>query len=278
MKRFSLDGPFNLSRTLSCGQTFRWRCVDDIWSAPVGNSLWKVQQKGSVLWYEGCSEDALVRYFDLELNLDGVLSSIDTDPLMHQVISAAMGLRICRQPAFECLISYICASCSNIPIIAKRIELLSEKYGKRISDGVYAFPQAQTLAESSPEEIRGCKTGYRDRAVYEAAVYAVEHRNRISALPNMSYEDAKTELMTLCGVGPKVADCALLFGFGFYEAFPIDVWIDRILRMQYFADTCGKKLAYEKASSFARQKFGRYAGYAQEYLYAERDRVAAYRM
>ena len=274
MKRFSFEGAFNLSLTVSCGQAFRWKKEGDIWSAPVYDSLWNVRQKDDVLFYDGCSEDELVHYFALDLDLDEILSSIDTDSLIHNAVASCRGLRICRQPPFECLVSYICASCSNIPMISKRIELLSEKYGKDTGCGICTFPSADDLRNSTPDEIRCCKTGYRDSFIHAASCYVSEHPAWDKEISSMPYARAKAELMNLPGIGPKVADCVLLFGFGFYEAVPVDVWIERILRTQYFGNECEKKLPYEKAAGFAREKFGRYAGYAQEYLYAEREGIA----
>ena len=274
MKRFSFDGAFDLALTVSCGQAFRWRYEADAWSAPVGDSLWRIRQKDDTLYYSGCSEEELIHYFALDLDLDEVLASVDTDDLIHSAIASCRGLRICRQPPFECLISYICASCSNIPMITKRIDLLSERFGKRTEEKRFAFPDAETLCGVPQEELRCCKTGYRDSYIREASLYAAENpcwAERIAGLP---YADAKHELMQLSGVGPKVADCVLLFGFAKYEAIPVDVWIERIFRTQYFGGNGGKKLPYETTAAFGREHFGRFAGYAQEYLYAEREVIS----
>lgn len=272
MKRFSFDGPFDLPLTVSCGQAFRWKEEEDgYWSAPVNGSVWEVRQKEDTLLYGGCSEEELIHYFALDLDLDEILSSIDTDPLIHKAITACRGLRICRQPPFECLISYICASCSNIPMIAKRIELLSETFGKQAGGKRFAFPTADVLAEHGMDEIRCCKTGYRDKFIHEASVYAAKNPHWIEQLSTIPYPDARSELMKLSGIGPKVADCVLLFGFAKYEALPVDVWIERIFRTQYFDGNKGKKLPYNTTAEFGRKHFGAFAGYAQEYLYAERE-------
>ncbi|HJJ54646.1 MAG TPA: DNA glycosylase [Methanocorpusculum sp.] len=272
MHHFSFDGPFNLDLTVSCGQAFRWRKNSHGWSAPFSSGLWQVRQKDTVIYYDGCSEDELVAYFALDLDLDDILASIDVDPLIHEAVISCRGLRICRQPPFECLISYLCASCSNIPMITKRIELLSERFGKKIADGVYAFPTAKTLAKADTLEIRNCKTGYRDAYIANTASFVVAHPAWLKSLHDASYDDAKTLLMERKGIGDKVADCVLLFGCETYEAVPVDVWIERILRTQYFPDR-ETKLPYKTASSFARKHFGDYAGYAQEYLYAQRELI-----
>ncbi|HJJ35839.1 MAG TPA: DNA glycosylase [Methanocorpusculum sp.] len=270
MHRFSYDGPFSLDLTVSCGQAFRWRKEENGWSAPFSSGIWHVRQKDSVLYYDGCSEDELVTYFALDLDLDDILASIDVDPLIHEAVTACRGLRICRQPAFECLISYLCASCSNIPMIAKRIELLAETFGKKLDDDRCAFPSAKALAKADTETIRSCKTGYRDTYIADTASFVAKHPAWLKTLHDSSYDDAKHLLMERKGIGDKVADCVLLFGCEKYEAVPVDVWIERILRTQYFPDR-ETKLPYKTASSFAQKHFGTYAGYAQEYLYAERE-------
>jgi len=272
MYRFAFDGPFNLDLTVSCGQAFRWMNDGQTWFAPFSSGIWHVQQKDSTIYYDGCSEDELVAYFALDLDLDDILASIDVDPLIHEAVISCRGLRICRQPEFECLISYLCASCSNIPMIAKRIELLSEKFGKKLGDDVHAFPSAKVLAKADIQSIRNCKTGYRDSYIAETSAFVAAHSTWIKRLHESSYEDAKKLLMERKGVGDKVADCVLLFGFEKYDAVPVDVWIERILRTQYFPGQ-KTKLSYATASSFARKQFGTYAGYAQEYLYAQREMI-----
>ena len=272
MKKFSLENiPFNLSLSLTCGQAFRWRPGDaDIWSAPVDGKLWRVRQKGDVLYYAGAEEEEVVRYFALDIDLEEILADIDRDALIHQAIERCRGLRILRQPKWECLVSYICSSCANIPCIQNRIENLSEKFGSPVGGERFAFPKPEALAEAAPEDIRACRTGYRDVYIADAAKRCAgsDFLERVGTLP---YEEAKKALMEICGVGPKVADCVLLFSFERYEAVPVDVWIERILRTKYAG---GKsRLSYEKAGGFTREHFGRFAGYAQEYLFGVREEI-----
>lgn len=275
MNSLELDVPFNLDLSVSCGQSFRWKKHNGFWYAPVHDSVWKVKQDGDTLLFDGASKSDLIKYFALDVSLDDVLSSVDCDPLIHSAISSCMGLRIHRQPRFECLISYICATCANIPGIQMRIENLAKTYGTSIEmDGMqfFTFPDAKSLASSTPSEIRGCKVGYRDKYIHSTATVVSNNPKFLDDILSMSYEDAKSCLTTLDGVGPKVADCVLLFAFEKYEAVPIDVWMERIFRTQYLKTE--KKLSYAKASSYAREHFGKYAGYAQEYLFAEREIIA----
>ena len=262
MQSLKLTVPFNLDLSVSCGQSFRWRKIGEFWYAPVGDAVWKVKQEGDVLLYDGASEADLIRYFGLDVPLDDILSDVDRDDLIHSAVSSCRGLRLHRQPTFECLISYICATCANIPGIQMRIENLAKTYGRPLEmDGMtfYTFPNPKDLACESPENIRLCKVGYRDKYICGASAYAAENPDWADEIFSMDYKDAKRKLMSLPGVGPKVADCVLLFAFEKYEAVPIDVW---------------KKLSYEKAAGYAREHFGKYAGYAQEYLFAEREFIA----
>ena len=275
MQSLKLTVPFNLDLSVSCGQSFRWRKIGEFWYAPVGEAVWKVKQEGDVLLYDGASEADLIRYFGLDVPLDDILSDVDRDDLIHSAVSSCRGLRLHRQPTFECLISYICATCANIPGIQMRIENLAKTYGHPLEmDGMtfYTFPNPKDLACESPENIRLCKVGYRDKYICGASAYAAENPDWADEIFSMDYKDAKRKLMSLPGVGPKVADCVLLFAFEKYEAVPIDVWMERIFRTRYIGSE--KKLSYEKAAGYAREHFGKYAGYAQEYLFAEREFIA----
>ena len=275
MQSLKLTVPFNLDLSVSCGQSFRWRKIGEFWYAPVGEAVWKVKQEGDVLLYEGASEADLIRYFGLDVPLDDILADVDRDDLIHSAVSSCRGPRLHRQPTFECLISYICATCANIPGIQMRIENLAKTYGRPLEmDGMtfYTFPNPKDLACESPENIRLCKVGYRDKYICGASAYAAENPNWADEIFSMDYKDAKRKLMSLPGVGPKVADCVLLFAFEKYEAVPIDVWMERIFRTRYIGSE--KKLSYEKAAGYAREHFGKYAGYAQEYLFAEREFIA----
>ena len=275
MQSLKLTVPFNLDLSVSCGQSFRWRKIGEFWYAPVGEAVWKVKQEGDVLLYDGASETDLIRYFGLDVPLDDILADVDRDDLIHSAVSSCRGLRLHRQPTFECLISYICATCANIPGIQMRIENLAKTYGRPLEmDGMtfYTFPNPKDLACESPENIRLCKVGYRDKYICGASAYAAENPNWADEIFSMDYKEAKRKLMSLPGVGPKVADCVLLFAFEKYEAVPIDVWMERIFRTRYIGSE--KKLSYEKAAGYAREHFGKYAGYAQEYLFAEREFIA----
>ncbi|MDR3102022.1 MAG: 8-oxoguanine DNA glycosylase [Methanocalculaceae archaeon] len=279
MQAYSLgDLWFNLDLSVSCGQTFRWRKYDRTWYAPspYGDvAVWKVRQTGGTVNYEGMSEEDLVRYFSLDHNLETILKSIDCDPLIHDAVERCRGLRIIRQDPWECLISYICSSCANIPSIQIRIEKLAEKYGTRIMcDGktFYSFPRPKAIAAAEVYELRSCNVGYRDTYIYGAAEMAAADPNWPEKIRAMPYAAAQRKLCKLNGVGPKIADCVLLFAFEKLESVPVDVWIERILRTKYVGRE--KKLASAMAGAYAREHFGIYAGYAQAYLFASREIIS----
>ena len=270
------DQPFDLDLTLSCGQTFRWEKVDEWWQGIVEGRAIRIRQERDLLTFSGADAGFIRDYFRLDQDLPAILSSIDRDPAISAAIHECRGLRLVRQQPWECLISYICATNTNIPAVKRRVALMAEQFGRSV-DGpfgaTYAFPEPDELALASPAELRDCKLGYRDDYVSCASSFIAEcpdWAERIAALP---FEEAREALMEFRGVGTKVADCVLLFSFGFFEAFPVDVWIHRIMAKTYLPDIAGRSCIpadYEKIRRFAQDYFGEYAGYAQEYLYCMR--------
>ncbi len=271
----SADQPFNLDKTLSCGQVFRWAESGEWWTGIVGDRLIRIQQDGDRLTWDGVDESFISHYFSLDLDLPGVLSEIDRDPVIHRAIEECRGLRIIRQPPWECLISYIIATFTNIPSIKRRISLLCREFGNEISPGDetgFSFPTPEDLAGAEECQVRACSLGYRSPFLCQVAQAIDRDPGWAGTIRNLPYEEARTELMHYRGVGRKVADCVLLFGFGRLEAVPVDVWIERILRQHYLEP--GEKANYEYLRRSAQGYFGPYAGYAQEYLFCMRDAIA----
>lgn len=275
------EQPFSLDRTLACGQVFRWQQLPDRWwLGVVGNRVIRIRQDGNRLTYSGADREFIDHYFSLDSDLPAIVSSFDRDPFIHAAAERCRGLRLIRQPPWECLVSYICATNSNIPMIKKRIENIARAFGKPLKTGRnthYGFPLPSLLACSCESLLSECKMGYRGNYVKKTAcciINPAKWAERIRALP---YESARKELMQLSGVGPKAADCILLFAFQKYEAFPVDVWIRRILQQQYLPDlpldAPLSSAEYTSIRRFAREHFGEYCGYAQEYLYAAREEI-----
>jgi N-glycosylase/DNA lyase len=265
---------FSLDLTLGCGQVFRWEKTGEWWNGVVAKEVIRVRQKGRSLIFTGTSEERIRDYFGLDTDLGFILGSIDRDPIIHRAITECNGLRVVNQPPWECLASYICATYANIPGIRKKIALLSEMFGEPIPGGpgpvFYSFPSADALADSGPCDLSRCSLGYRAPYLCETAREIASDPGWVERIHTLDYDAARRYLMKFKGVGPKVADCVLLFAFRKYEAFPVDVWIARIMIRHYGATEKG---GYEQISRKGREYFGSYAGYAQEYLYGDRERL-----
>ncbi len=273
------DQPFDLDQTLSCGQAFRWEMVEGWWQGVVDGQAIQIRQEADRLTFSGADAEFVRDYFRLDQDLPAILSAINRDEVIGAAISECRGLRIVRQEPWECLVSYICATNTNIPAVKRRVSLMSERYGRAIAGPfgtAYTFPEPEVLAAVSHTDLWDCKLGYRTEYVQKAAAFATRHPDWMERIAPLPFEDAREALMRFRGVGPKAADCVLLFGFGFFEAFPVDVWIRRIMAKTYLPDLTGKTCTpaeYERIRRFARDYFGEYAGYAQEYLYSVRDRL-----
>ncbi len=202
------DQPFDLDLTLSCGQAFRWEKTNGWWRGGVvdGRAV-RIRQDGSRLMFEGADDGFVRDYFRLDQDLPAILSSIDRDAAIGAAIRECRGLRLVRQPPWECLISYLCATNTNIPAVKRRVALMAERYGRPVdgpSGRAYAFPGPEALAGGVPHgDLWDCKLGYRTNYVREAAGYAAEHPDwaeRVAALP---FEEARQALMQLRGRGAE---------------------------------------------------------------------------
>ncbi len=291
----ALESPFSLEFSLESGQVFRWENRGEWWYGVVGGGVLKAKQEGDVLRCVSSSESidsVFVRtYFRLDEDQQPIIASIMKDGLMAAAVQRFYGLRIIRQDFWECLASFVLATNSNIPRIKKMVSTLASRFGAPFEfEGLqYAtFPTSDRLAEATVHELRECGLGY--RAPFLKRVAESVDRGRVSAseLSLMDYERAHATLIrvllgekVLLGVGPKVADCVLLYSCGKDDAFPIDVWVAREMARSYpqmIGERLIKKLAggqnskltrreYLEISIAARSHFGRYAGHAQQYLF-----------
>lgn len=284
--RLDSSTPFSLECTLKCGQVFRWEKIGNWWYGVVDGTVLRLRQADELFFQafpEKVNQKFMENYFRLNDDLPHILLCINKDEHIGEAIKAFNGLRILRQDPWECLISYMCATNSNIPAIKKMILNLSKRFGNKITledHDFYAFPKPSDLAKADLEEIRGCKLGFRAERVLEVSKMIEQRDFDLEALRKMDYKEAKRKLMSLPGVGHKVADCVLLFSLDMLEAFPVDVWIRRmILRLypdhfepSFVEKVLGKRSItpkeYDEIASFGRRYFGKYAGYAQEYLFA----------
>lgn len=290
-----LESPFSLEYTLESGQVFRWENRGEWWYGVVSGAVIKLKQEGDSLRCISGSDlldSAFIRnYFRLDEDLQQVLSSIMRDERMTQAVQRFYGMRLVRQERWECLASFVLATNSNIPKIKKMVDSVCSRFGDPIEFEriqYRAFPKPDALARASVESLRACGLGYRAPFLKHVAVSVYDDKVDFSELSLLDYEEARKTLQAklfgeklLLGVGPKVADCFLLYSGGKDEAFPIDVWIARELAKSYpkllsrelrrkLAPESEAKLArgdYDRVSAAARRFFGRYAGYAQQYLF-----------
>ena len=231
--RLSPDQPFDLDPTLSCGQVFRWHRENGIWHGTIENRPVAVRQSGSLLSYTGCTEASLLHYFALDIDLGAVLRTAGTDPYLAAAVSRHRGLRIVRQDPWECLVSYLCAQNTSIPHIQRMLRNLCARSGEEVrgpAGAAYAFPEAAAVVSLPPEEKKACAFGYRAGYIHRTAEVVAEDPDWDQRIREMDYEDARREILRFPGVGPKVADCILLFGFEMYESFPVDVWVRAIMQ------------------------------------------------
>ncbi len=264
-KVFYLEN-FNLNHTLSCGQVFRWRFNGEKWIGVVENSIVKAKQRGEKLIVEAnLSSEAISSYFRLEDDLEKIYRCIARDKNMQIIIELYRGLHLIRQDPWECLISYICSAASNIPRIQNAIENICKNFGIKIALGYYGFPSPEKLSRVTELELKKCGLGFRSASLLEAARAVVNEEIDLNRLRELDYSTAKEKLKAIKGVGDKIADCVLLFSCDKLEAFPVDIHIKRYMQQVYFNSRC---ISNEIIRGFARNYFGEYCGYAQQYIYA----------
>ncbi len=254
---------FSLQHTLECGQFFRFTKARDAYLVQSLDWIFSIRQKGDLVFYEGVEESFLIRFFRLEDDLDSIYKEIDVDPIIHRAMEAYRGMRLIRQDPWECLISFLCSSAKAIPHIRFIVEILCRSCGKKVyleNHIGYGFPGPNCI--ENPRQLEPVKAGFRTNYLLKAS-RCIDRRKLVS-LKSLSYKEAREQLMTLSGVGKKVADCTLLYSLDFLESFPMDTWIRKGLQKIYFK---GKKTGERSLEEFVSSHFGPYAGYAQLYLF-----------
>jgi len=277
-----LDVAFDLDFSLCCGQVFRWRKINGWWYGVVGEHVFKIRQCGDQLEFENIHREFVQNYFGLNDDLAKIKSCVGKDDYIRSALQRFEGLRIVRQLPWECLISFICATYKSIAAIELMLKKLSIKYGeKQVFDGLdfFTFPTIERLANASENGLQECGLGYRAKYVQKTARKILDETINLENLKTLPYLEGRKMLLEFSGVGFKVADCVLLFSLEKMEAFPVDVWVKRVILTHYAnqlpAETVKKMQnrssltnnEHQKIGDFARSYFGRYAGYAQEYLF-----------
>ena len=234
--RIPLPKNFNLGLCLDCGQAFRWSlCDENIWHGVAFGKHLKIQQTDNEIIFHNCNEDDFNKiwksYFDLDLDYSKILSSY-TDKHLIDAIKEFDGIRILRQEPWEALCSFIISQNNNIPRIKGIIERLCNTFGDG-EDGKKSFPTAETLSKLSVEDLSPIRAGFRAKYIIDAAQKVANGNVNFAEIDKNPIEFGREELQKIKGVGAKVAECTLLYGFHKIEAFPVDVWVKRIMAEMY---------------------------------------------
>ena len=270
---------FNLEDIFECGQCFRWNKAEDgSYVGIIKDSVVKVKKEKDKVTFEGTSvgnesfKDIIYEYFDLNTDyreLKDILRKVDSN--MKEAISFGEGIRILNQDLWECIISFIISANNNIPRIKGIIERISKNYGRKIEfEGkeYYLFPTPEELSKASKEDLRALGTGFRDIRIYNTTKKIFEDKEYLSRIENLSSTDEmREELLKLDGVGPKVADCILLFSLKRFDVFPIDVWVRRVMNDLYIHAQDEDRINKKEILKIANDKFGSLSGLAQQYLF-----------
>lgn len=264
---------FNLQQTLECGQCFNFESLSDGSYVVVAfNKALHVRQNNNELIFLNANDEDIekiwIPYFDLDNDYGKIKKSIiKADNNLKPIIDEYYGIHILKQEFVETLISFIISQNKNITNIKQIVRRICETYGKKagIIEGkqYYAFPSLKVLNGISEQDFRELRTGFRAPYLRDAVDKLAAKEIVGNKLSSMSYEDAKEKLISIKGVGDKVANCVLLFGLGFTNAFPVDVWIKRIMEELYFHEDTNKEII----EAFGKEKFGDYGGFAQQYLF-----------
>ena len=253
---------FDPKDTLTSGQVFRFDCVDNVWTIYSGAEFAQIHQISPSKYKILCSNPKFfVNYFDFFTNYDKIINSLSNFDELKTSIDYGKGVRMLRQPLLEVIISFIISANNNIPRIRKSIEGICTRFGTPTKFG-YAFPTLNELKNITIKDFEECGCGYRAKYLIDT-IHLLSTTDYLEVLPNMTTTQARSLLLTLPGVGPKVADCILLFGLYKKDVFPVDTWIQKI----YTEDYLGKETNRLKIADFFVSKYGELAGYAQQYLF-----------
>ncbi len=267
MQKFTID----VENSINSGQVFLWKKNETNWYGVNGQDILQVDKNGKIDSYQNLEAD----FFRESDDIEKIIKSISKDKTVKMAVKKYQGLRILRQDPFQCLISFIVSSNSNIPKIKYCLENISKKFGKKTkfqNQEFFLFPKPEKLAKASISEITDCGVGYRAKFLREAAKMMVSKKIDFEYLKKCNYQEAKESICQIPGVGNKVADCIMLFSLDKLEAVPLDRWIIRILEKYYLKKfEIATKTVTEKQYNILHEKivnhFGPYAGYAQQFLF-----------
>ena len=280
MNKYILENQdsFNLVHIFECGQCFRWnKEADGSYIGVIDSCVIKVKEENGQYVFTGKSmlgnfEDTIKKYFDLDTDYNEYKDKLSVvDDYLKESIDFGEGIRILKQDLWECIISFIISANNNIPRIKKIIEKLSLNYGEKIEfegKDYYTFPTPERLSKASVEDLRDLGLGFRDKRIYNTTKMILEKQVDLDKIKNMTTtNEMRDELLKLDGVGPKVADCILLFALKRVDVFPIDVWVRRVMNDLYIHNEDEEKVNKKELQRLAEEKFLGLSGIAQQYLF-----------
>jgi N-glycosylase/DNA lyase len=269
MKLLEVAAPdFNLARTLDSGQVFHWEKCGDGYTGTIGSNGVHVEQRRNRLFFAGTTAEVIENYFALDHPLAEICRSFPNDPAMCAARDFCEGLRIMRQPRWECLATFITSSMKQVAHIRQISQTLRKRYGKRqrvFDFEVHTFPPSSRIAELTEQDLRACALGYRAKNLLATARLIGSGNVDLEQWNEFPDELLRARLCELPGVGAKVANCVMLFAYERLRAFPIDVWIERVLKQEYFPRK--RKVTATRLCAFCETYFGEHGGYAQQYLF-----------
>lgn len=282
---------FNIEGILECGQCFRFEKIENLKYKIVayGKVLYITQTEDSVEFTPCNKEDfenIWYDYFDLDTDYNNIIEEISkNDPIMKSATEYADGIRLLNQEPYECLLSFIISQNNNIPRIKKIIKAMAETYGKSLGSYInavnqgwggmaetygkslgdeYAFPRLEEIENATVEDLMELRMGFRAKYIFDCISKLKNGEVDLSKANTLNTDDLRKELISIKGVGQKVADCVLLFSLKRRETFPTDVWIKRVMEHLYFND---EEKDIKEIHAYAQEKWGKYCGYAQQYLF-----------
>jgi N-glycosylase/DNA lyase len=270
---------FDLEKTLNSGQVFHWEKAGGGFVGTIGDVAAYVEEENDVLKvrFGGTPKPTretrvlpgmIAHYFALDHPLQQICASFPNDPTINAARDFCRGLRIIRQPKWECLATFICSSMKQVTHIRQISLALRNRFGERRKIGsrvVHTFPSPQRIARASESQLRECKLGYRAKNLRATAQLVSSGECDLESWSTLPDSDLRNNLCELPGVGVKIANCVMLFAYERVRAFPIDVWIERVLRQRYFPRR--KKMTAQQLREFSETYFGEHGGYAQQYLF-----------
>lgn len=268
---------FNLRYTLECGQCFRWKKEENGYIGVIRDRVIKIRQIDNNLYVKSSNMESIEKVISNYFNLDTDYAKIENriskvDKYVEKAVKNTSGLRFLRQDLFETIISYIISANNNIPRISKSVEEISKRYGKEVEfEGkkYYLFPTPNELKNVSVNEYRECGVGFRDRYIYDTVQKIVNGELDLEDIVLLPTYKLKEVLLSLKGVGNKVADCILLFSCSRTEVFPIDTWVEKVMTRLYFNN---EKASKKQIQEYASKNFKNDAGIIQQHLfYNERE-------